>query len=85
MKRNCIRILANIPTQQVATADPSVLITIKDLARRYHVSVRTIHDWKGARIGYYKIGGALRFHPEECDEDLKAFYVPSRIRSSSSQ
>ena len=59
-----------------------VLITIRELARRYQVSQRTVHNWKKeGRLGYYKLGRAIRFHPAESDQEIRAFRVPARISS----
>ena len=83
MKRKyVVKIGANGGTQ-VGTGDPGVLVTIKQIARRYGISVRTAHNWKKeGRLGYYKLGRSIRFHPAECDEDIKSFRIPSRFRST---
>lgn len=48
--------------------------TIKQMARRYQVSVRTIANMTAdGRLPHYKIGRSVRFAPLECDQAMRAF------------
>ncbi len=53
------------------------------MAARYQVSVRTIDYWCADRIlPYYKRGGVVRFHPDECDAAMKNFRSKSRLETA---
>jgi excisionase family DNA binding protein len=82
MKRKCVIRIGPKGADEVGSVNVSVLINVKQLARRYGISVRTAHNWKKeGRLGYYKLGRAIRFHPTESDQEIRAFRVPARISS----
>jgi excisionase family DNA binding protein len=70
-------LLLNIPSET------PLLISRERIAARYNVSVRTIDNWMADRtLPYYKRGGVVRFHKDECDEALKKFRNESRWEKS---
>jgi hypothetical protein len=78
-----------VPTSKnSSTIDPSAelaaqphLISKRELAKRYSVSLRTIQSWVARRIiPYIRVGGdpagtggMLRFNPRACDAALSRF------------
>ena len=65
------------------TPEPQLLKTRHQMAVRYQVCVRTIGYWCDAgTLPFYKHGGVVRFHPQECDDALKAFRRKSRWETS---
>ena len=65
------------------TPEPQLLKTRHQMAARYQVSVRTIGYWcTDGTLPFYKHGGVVRFHPQECDDALKAFRRKSRWETS---
>ena len=60
------------------TGEGSSFITVDIVARRLHVSRRTIYEWVSQRrIPFYKLGGTLvRFRPEEIEIWTKEKYRP---------
>lgn len=80
MKRTRIIRIGPKGSEQLGSLDVSLLITVKQLARRYGISERSAHLWKEARrVSYYKIGRSVRFHPGETDEEIKVFRIPARV------
>lgn len=64
-------------------AESPLLITRERIAIRYDVSVRTIDNWMvDHTLPYYKRGGVVRFHKDECDAALKKFRNQSRWEKS---
>lgn len=49
------------------------LLTVPEVAERLNVSRHTVYKLKGA-IGYVKVGGAVRFRPE----DVEAYVAGNR-------
>jgi hypothetical protein len=45
------------------------LLTPEELADRWKINRRTLDNWRSARIGppYVKLGGRVRYDPEQCD------------------
>ncbi|HZM06587.1 MAG TPA: helix-turn-helix domain-containing protein [Candidatus Saccharimonadales bacterium] len=65
------------------TPERQLLKTRHQMAARYQVSVRTIGYWcNDGTLPFYKHGGVVRFHPQECDDALKAFRRKSRWETS---
>lgn len=63
--------------------EPQLWKTRHQMAARYQVSVRTIGYWCDAgTLPFYKRGRVVRFHPQECDDAMKAFRRKSRWEMS---
>lgn len=52
-------------------------LTEQDVANRFRVSVSTVKSWRRRSLGpvYYKIGGAVRYKPEDVD----SYEVSARV------
>lgn len=55
------------------------LWTTEDVARFLSISERTVRSWQqGHRLPYLKIGGTIRFVPEEIRSWAQSLTVPNR-------
>ena len=51
----------------------------KDIAEKYKVSARTVNEWmKSKKVPYMKIGGSVRFDPDDVDVAIRKFTVRAR-------
>ena len=51
----------------------------KDVAEKYKVSGRTVNYWMQTKmIPYLKIGGSVRFDPDDVDTAIRKFIVRAR-------
>jgi len=55
------------------------MLNAEEVARIFGVSIRTVHSWKATgKLPFCKIGGTLRFHPDDIERLSTTFRLDER-------
>jgi len=68
-----------MPEPKIYDVRRKPLVRRRIIERRYDISPRCLDSWmKARRIPFFKIGGALFFSVQACDEALKRFEIKAK-------